>query len=359
MAALLDTFPFPWHIPEAQQLHLTLAQLYSTVPGIMSIAQNAGINTLMIDSQQPPYYLWRDVIKTASADGLLRALVQGVNDKLNENSSTKPFIQDVLSNQPIVIEAEPRDIDGAPNFIKDTDNITEPEALMFRDDLTLQIGKIPALIATLQEMLRLAPSVCKLVIDVSGQGQFGTAFRIGSDLLLTNWHVLHDRRTGKPATAVTAEFGYEDNGIGGTLSSVNIPCNLQTVISNKEDDWGIIRSKEALLDKWPIIALSEGVVPIEDDPAYIIQHPRGDRKRIGFIRNQVSSFDDRIVQYLTDTQEGSSGAPVFDNAGKLIALHHAGGRPQEVLGKVPIRKNEGIRISRVRDGLQQKGVLFS
>ena len=42
--------------------------------------------------------------------------------------------------------------------------------------------------------------------------------------------------------------------------------------------------------------------------------------------------------------------------GRLIALHHQGGRPQEILGKPPLRKNEGIRISRVIQGLKASGV---
>jgi len=65
-----------------------------------------------------------------------------------------------------------------------------------------------------------------------------------------------------------------------------------------------------------------------------------------------------VVHYLTDTQEGSSGAPVFDAQGKLIALHHAGGRPQEVAGRAPLKKNEGIRISRIVAGLTAQGVVF-
>jgi V8-like Glu-specific endopeptidase len=77
---------------------------------------------------------------------------------------------------------------------------------------------------------------------------------------------------------------------------------------------------------------------------------------MGIIRNQVSFFDDRVVHYLTDTQVGSSGSPVFNEQGRLIALHHAGGRPQEVLGKPPLRKNEGIRISRIVESLRAQNV---
>ncbi|MEU4445450.1 hypothetical protein AB0K14_26485 [Actinosynnema sp. NPDC050801] len=65
----------------------------------------------------------------------------------------------------------------------------------------------------------------------------------------------------------------------------------------------------------------------------------------------MTYFDDRKVHYLTDTQVGSSGAPVFNATGDLIAVHHAGGRPQEVAGKPLMRKNEGIRASRIASAL--------
>jgi hypothetical protein len=46
---------------------------------------------------------------------------------------------------------------------------------------------------------------------------------------------------------------------------------------------------------------------------------------------------------------------VFDSQGRLIGLHHVGGRPQEVAGK-PFKKNEGIRIQRVIAGLAAAGI---
>ena len=77
------------------------------------------------------------------------------------------------------------------------------------------------------------------------------------------------------------------------------------------------------------------------------------------MRNSISDVDEGVVKYLTDTQPGSSGAPVLDAAGRVIAIHHAGGRPVEVLGKPPVSKNEGIRISRVLMRLKQNGVVKS
>jgi hypothetical protein len=156
---------------------------------------------------------------------------------------------------------------------------------------------------------------------------------------------------------VTAEFRYEDDGSGGVLGTTVIPCDVASIVTNKDDDWAVIRANQPLDAAWPMVKLSEAVAPALNKPAYIIQHPAGDRKRLGFVRNQVCFFNDRVVNYLTDTQEGSSGAPVFDAQGQLIALHRAGGRPQEIVGKPPLKKNEGVRISRIVDGLKSQNVI--
>jgi hypothetical protein len=135
---------------------------------------------------------------------------------------------------------------------------------------------------------------------------------------------------------------------------------VSTIVASEEDDWGVISvaSGAELDDAWPTISLKDAAEPVVGAPAYIVQHPLGSRKRLGYVRNQVSAVDDRTVHYLTDTQEGSSGSPVFDAQGRLIALHHSGGRPQEVVGTPPVKKNEGIRIPRVVAGLSGANVLL-
>ena len=56
-----------------------------------------------------------------------------------------------------------------------------PETLLFRDDLTLGFGRVPALIATLQRLVGIGPAVCKVTATFDGGGhQWGTAFRIGA-----------------------------------------------------------------------------------------------------------------------------------------------------------------------------------
>jgi V8-like Glu-specific endopeptidase len=183
--------------------------------------------------------------------------------------------------------------------------------------------------------------------------QYGTGFRIGPDLLLTNWHVVHGKIDQAPASQITAEFGFEDDSTGRPVAGTTIVCDTAIAAMDQDDDWAVVRTVEALQPHWPVVDLDRAVKPNRNDSAFIIQHPLGHRKRVGFVRNQVSYVDDRIVQYLTDTDVGSSGAPVSNAEGRLIALHHAGGRPQEVADKPPIRKNEGILISRISNSWQQ------
>jgi V8-like Glu-specific endopeptidase len=355
--ALLDHYPYPWHQRDAQQLYQLMTRAFSTSQAVRQIALLSGLNPAAINFNQAVMHTWRETFTEAVNQGALRTLVQNAHDSLNPASPVRQTLATILADKPIA-DPEPSTASGKPNFIKGSSEITNDEALLYRDDLTLQIGRVPALIKVLQMMLKYSPSVCKLTLDINGHPQFGTAFRIGDDLLLTNWHVLHKSPEETVATTVNAEFGYEDNGTGGILPATIIECDETTIVANKADDWAVIRTKTQMDAAWPIIKLSEAVAPKLNTSAYIIQHPNGDRKRIGFVRNQVNYFDANVVHYLTDTQEGSSGAPVFNAAGQLIALHHRGGDPQEVLGRPPTKKNEGIRISRITEGLTANNIVY-
>lgn len=357
MASLFDEFPYPWHRRDAQQLHQLIVRTFYTSQAVLQLVQNSGLNPAAINFNQPVIFIWRETFNEAVNQAALRTLIQNAHDSLNPSSPVRQSLANILADKQNP-EPEPTTPSGKPNFINGSSEITNDEALLYRDDLTLQIGKLPALIKVLEIMLHYSPSVCKLTLDINGHPQFGTAFKIADDMLLTNWHVLHKLPEETPATTVTAEFGYDDNGSGGILAAKIIECDETTIIADKDDDWAIIRTKVPMDPSWPIIKLSAAAAPKLNTSAYIIQHPNGDRKRLGFVRNQVSFFDPRVVHYLTDTQEGSSGAPVFNSDGQLIALHHRGGEPQEVLGRPPTKKNEGIRISRITAGLTAKNIVF-
>ena len=70
--------------------------------------------------------------------------------------------------------------------------------------------------------------------------------------------------------------------------------------------------------------------------------------------NVVAFVGANRVQYLTDTEPGSSGSPVFDKEWNVVALHHSGGWVSEPGAVDPNRqfyRNEGILIDAVIAGL--------
>lgn len=355
MVAIVDAFPFPWGLREAQELHNTLCQMYPTSRGAMFVAERAGLDPSRIYADQAGYLLWKEILEAGAGAKKNRAVLTAARDQQPTNP-LRPLLDEFLTATaaPVAVDHAPRGADGAPMFISADDQIAEPEALLFRDDLTLSTGRVPWLISVLERLQALAPAVCRMQVEFPDGIGSGTAFRVAPNLLLTNWHVLHDGSRG--GMTVTAEFGYEDDGKGGGLASTAVQCDVATIRGDPADDWAIIEPSGKIPDDAPIVRLSDAIEPAEGTLAFIVQHPGGGRKRIAFVRNQVTAFTDRVVHYLSDTQPGSSGSPVFDESGRLIALHHAGGRPQEVAGRMPLRKNEGIRIPRILTKLAELGV---
>lgn len=352
---LVDQLNYPWHEPIAQDLYRTLISLQPAGPAVKLLAEEAGIDTTWIYWEQPIALLWKEVLDHAAKAHQLTALIGRVLARLSPQHPAREFLQTLLVGGDPALSAEPLTGDAGPDFLHADDEVSEPESLLFGDDLTMSVGRVPGLITALEALLRVSPSVCKLTVGFIGGEQYGTAFRIGPDLLLTNWHVLHRRTDGAPAVRVDAEFGFEDDA-RGPCTPQPVRCAAEPVAQDQPDDWAVVRTADPLKDAWPAVGLQDLPEPVVNEPAFIIQHPMGHRKRIGFVRNEISYVDDQVVHYLTDTDVGSSGSPVLDATGRLIALHHRGGRPKETLIGLPVRKNEGIRMSRIVAALEAAGL---
>ncbi len=89
----------------------------------------------------------------------------------------------------------------------------------------------------------------------------------------------------------------------------------------------------------------------------IIQHPQGDYKQLVIRENRLVSRAADFLHYMTDTEEGSSGSPVFNDQWEVIALHHWG-EPTTLLApdgsKLRRDVNEGIRISRIVSDIRSR-----
>jgi hypothetical protein len=352
--SILDELPFPFHKPMAQELLRTMVALYRTERDAVALVEQHGIDPSDITPNLTARQLWHQLLQMGNIRGVTADIIRAARAEFPKNPRAA-FLDAVLADHTVPVSAEPIDGGGqAPAFISGTDTVTRPEALLFFDDMTMPLGQVPGLISTLSRIVKVAPAVCLLRTSNLLGEYFGTGFRIGDSLVLTNEHVLFPRKM--KASTVFADFLFDIDANGAALSTVSLQADTTSIEANAADDWAVI-SVGGMDDGWPIVNLAAAPAPRQGDRAYILQHPGGQRKRLGFVRNTISDLDDRVVHYLTDTEPGSSGSPVFDAAGNCIALHHAGGEPQEIPGKPPVSKNEGIRISRVFTGLTAKGLL--
>jgi V8-like Glu-specific endopeptidase len=346
--AIVDEYPFPFDKPMGQELMRVMAGLYRTERDALIFTQPFGVDPLMVPPNLNAIHLWFELLRMLATQNTVRDAVQAARDQFPKNPN-RPFLDALLADRLAPVSAEPISNQG-PAF---DDSITTPEALLFFDDLTMPAGQVPNLIRTLERMVSAAPAICLLRVRNALGEFFGTGFRIGAQRVLTNHHVLFPKN--QMAITVRADFGFDVDSSGASLPVTSLTGDVGTIRGEDSDDWAVI--DVAQMDgNWPILSLDGAPAPKVGDAAYILQHPSAQQKRLGFVRNTISHVDDGVVRYLTDTQPGSSGAPVFDTDGRLIALHHAGGSPTEVAGKPPVSKNEGIRISRVKDRLAANGV---
>jgi hypothetical protein len=135
----------------------------------------------------------------------------------------------------------------------------------------------------------------------------------------------------------------QDPIAGQKLATTVVAGDVASIRSDSADDWAVITVAPPA-GITPLDLAANVAAPIAAERAFILQHPGGDPKRLAFVRNRIASVADRRVHYLTDTKDGSSGSPVFDARGKLIALHRSGGTPQKLAGADPVKKNEGVRV---------------
>lgn len=201
-------------------------------------------------------------------------------------------------------------------------------------------------------------SICRIQIR-DDKGSFigsGTGFLVSENVLMTNNHVIDSMHT---ALHSLAEFNYQDD--------VNfMPCPTHTFRLNPEQffltdedlDFTLVALKEnPSSEKRPkdfghLRLISEAGTILEGEYVSIIQHPNGKPKAVTIRENKVSSIFDDFIHYLTDTEPGSSGSPVFNDQWVVVAVHHSGvpdpNKKNAWIG------NEGIRISSISNYMAKK-----
>lgn len=205
-----------------------------------------------------------------------------------------------------------------------------------------------------------AAAVCKLRVQFPGKDKgWGTGFLIQPDLLLTARHVLFDERNKNTRTDfVFADFFYETTH-ANARARLTVDGVLESCKHSETHDVALVRLAQAIDGVTPL-KLNAAATPKKNDPAFIVQHPGGLHKQIGVYRNEIKLVDDEVLQYLTDTEGGSSGAPVFNQDWEVIAIHNQWIDTIEVNSasnrKELVSRNQGVRIKHAVSWLEEIGV---
>lgn len=183
-------------------------------------------------------------------------------------------------------------------------------------------------IGFLQEAIRNSRSVC--LVEVGATGQTGTGVLIGNRWVLTNYHVLAPRGSEVgPAThaaSVRLKFGVFSNA--GQVPEISLAANDPVPVSSAIDklDFVLLRVGDEIDTKTSAQAAKlSRTTPAEKTGLSILQHPYGGSMQLAPSSDAVVFADpvSGIVQYVTRAAQGSSGAPCFDPAWNLVAIHHA------------------------------------
>lgn len=185
-------------------------------------------------------------------------------------------------------------------------------------------------IAFLEQALYVSHAVCRIATELGGgRSSYGTGFLVTPQLLLTNHHVLPTMET---AMMSSAEFGYQRDRWGNVAAPKRFRLDPKRFfLNNKELDFALVgidwsRRPATLPLVWcPMIKDLGKIITMEH--INIIQHPRGEVKQVVIRENRLlDAFDgkDIVLHYEADTEQGSSGSPVFNDQWEVVALHHSG-----------------------------------
>lgn len=198
-------------------------------------------------------------------------------------------------------------------------------------------------------LLELALQAAQGVVRIVTPGSLGSGFLVGPGLIMTNHHVIDT-----PATAMPCAFQFNYQL---TLDLQPAPVHVARAkpgglfYTNPALDVTVVEVLDLPPNSAPLTLSRQPVS--KDERVNIIQHPGGHYKKISMQNNFVAFANAQVLQYLTSTEPGSSGSPVFNNEFVVVGIHHSGGLLQEPGSGAEYLRNAGSRMTAVLDDLQQ------
>lgn len=199
-------------------------------------------------------------------------------------------------------------------------------------------------------------AVAYVEVSDGQKSEIGTGFMVSNRLFITNCHVIADANAARGAQ-VTFFRELDDRGVPKPTTTFLLDPDAFSMFSPADQlDYALV----ALGRRQTGVAAPAdlGFCALSDQPdkhvigmnTNIVQHPSGWPKMISVRNNILTARTGRTLLYETDTEQGSSGSPVFNDDWQLVALHHWGETftDRGTFGdQVPRNVNEGVRISAI------------
>ena len=196
--------------------------------------------------------------------------------------------------------------------------------------------------------LRAALEASRSVARVKFPSGSATGFLVDADIFMTNHHVFWNKSI---AAQATLQFNYEYKSDGSQADIDEWKCDPENMFkTNPALDYSIVRVKKKdgqdAGDVWGFLnPRHKNFVIRKQQRVNIIQHPKGRHKEIAFRDNHVKFVGNNYIQYLTDTEKGTSGSPVFDDRFNVVALHNQ--RVPDPNNPDRYYRNQGYRIDAI------------
>jgi len=346
----LDTVPQDWTRPELPELRDLFVLAFRTPTSAQELAEEAGLVPGTFPHHPTMRTTWTELIKVMGNQKKLSTLVRKAADDPGATAYQPRFLE-MLDGAPAVTAPAPapaagwwKGDDAAPGVAARL----YPQRLMERRSRLMKIGLAG-------QVAQAAPSVVKLSLRFADKSAHGTGFLINSTSILTNHHnVLHPEYGN--VTSVVAEFDCEEGFRGTPLVRKG---RVDAIVGAADNDWAAI-PLEAPVERSALRLGTPFDIGI-DDTVVIIQHPKGAYKQFSLEPLAIRFADESRIQYVADTQQGSSGSPVFNDRMHVVALHHVEAEiPVKVDGKTEtVWRNQGVHINKVMQALKERGVGFS
>jgi V8-like Glu-specific endopeptidase len=303
-------------------------------PGVRDVLLQ-GINpqyrALLPSPPNPQLQLLSDLQRLNAVDRLVDGTVPLVVWLRNASTLTAALVEGQVIRK--ALDEVGRKVSNEPPVVVPANVAEIAEAIVHEDDLLAYSFLDRGAKAGVAVVRLLFPSYengqARLTANGNVEMHAGTGWMITPDLVVTNHHVIVAREQGEPAPAAAdltrqiadghAEFGYDFlDAPADQIGFKGLEATDATL------DFAILRLQKAFAGN----PLRLGPRPLSVKPnrgpaLNIIQHPSGGPKQVAIRNNLASEATTTDVTYFTDTREGSSGAPVFDDQWLVMALHRA------------------------------------